>query len=101
MTIETIRTELQISEAVIDNASINYAIAKIEIEDINLVCAEVLRMVLRKHRGLVRRTVGKYSEVIDPKEIRKEINNYMHKAASAVMDDNFEYPDSVFTKELP
>jgi hypothetical protein len=98
MTIEDIRSEIQITSEVIADSAINYAIGKIDNDDINLVCAEVLRMVLRKHQGLVERRIGKYWEVINPKNIQVAINNYMNKAAASVFDDNFEYDDAFFTR---
>ena len=100
MTIEDIRFEIQLTDAVISDEAINYAISKLEAEDdINLVCAEVLRMVLRKHQGLVERRIGKYWEVINPIHIQQRINGFMNKAAASVIDDNPEYEDSYFTRD--
>ena len=97
--IETIRHEIQITDAVISDESVNYVIAKLDTDDLNLVCAEVLRMVLRKHQGLVERRIGKYWEVINPLNIRKQINNYMNKAASSIFDDEPDEIDSFFERD--
>ena len=98
--IEQIRHELQISEYVISDASVNYALSKFdEDDDVNLIFAEVLRMVLRKHGGLAVRRIGKYYEEIDPKAIRKLINDYTQKAATSVFDDGFEHPDAWFERD--
>jgi len=100
MTLEDIRSELQITSAVISDDDVNYVISKLEdSDDDNLIYAEVLRLVLRKHQGLVERRIGKYWEVIDPVHIRKQINNYMNKAASSVFDDQPDDIDSWFTRE--
>ena len=94
-----VRHELQISSAVISDESVKYAINKVITDDLDLICAEVLRMVLRKHRGLVVRQVGKYREEIDPRLLRKQINEYMHKAASSTFGDGHEHPDAWFTRD--
>jgi len=100
MNLEDIRSELQLTSEVISDADVNYVISKLESDsDNNLICAEVLRLVLRKHKGLVERRIGKYWEVIDPMHIKKEINKYMNKAASSVFDDEIAHPDAIFTRE--
>ena len=64
MNLEDIRSELQLTSEVISDADVNYVISKLESDsDNNLICAEVLRLVLRKHKGLVERRIGKYWEV--------------------------------------
>jgi hypothetical protein len=98
--LDAVRIELQLSKSVISDDSVEYVINKLsEYDDINLVCAEVLRMVLRKHRGLAVRRIGKYYEEINPVEIRRLINEYMGKAATVAWDDGFIDPDAWFTRE--
>lgn len=100
MDVTTVRSELQITSAVLSDNAVLHAIEKFDdADDDNLIYAEVLRMVLRKHQGIVERRIGKYSEVISPKEIRRQINNYMHRAASTALDDGFEHPDSFFDRK--
>jgi len=99
MIAEDVRAELQLSTYILPDSAINYALGKFSsADDPNLVYAEVLRMVLRKHRGVVRRRIGKFEETIDPQEIRREINRYMAKAASYIADDNFSYGDAFFDR---
>jgi hypothetical protein len=97
--IDDVRIELQLSAAVLDDDSIDYVIDKLsDMDDINLVCAECLRMLLRKHRGLSERRIGKYNEIFSPTEIRSQINEYMGKSANA-WDDGFVHPDAIFTRK--
>lgn len=98
--VSSVRTELQLSTAIISDADIEYVIDKLSAnDDINLVCAEVLRMSLRKHRGLAERRIGKYMEIFKPEEIRSQINNYMARAATGSFGDDHEHPDAWFTRE--
>lgn len=94
--IEDVRSELQLPEAVISDIDIQYAITKVGKNDMNLVCAEVLSMFLRKNRGRVKLKLKNYEEWIDPKEVRKDIRVYLARSQNAKFDDNFTYPDSVF-----
>ncbi len=97
--IDYVRIELQLSASVLSDESIEYAIDKLsDMDDINLVCAECLRMLLRKHRGLSERRIGKYNEIFNPSEIRNQINEFMNKSAGGAWDDNFEHPDPFFTR---
>lgn len=93
-TIDTVRTELQLPASVISDADITYVENKIGTDDLNLICAEVLRMVVRRYRGKIRTRVGKYEEVIDCATLRQEIQNYMNRSSATQMDDGFEYPPS-------
>lgn len=93
-TISTVRTELQLPASVISDADITYVENKIGTGDINLICAEVLRMVVRRYRGKIRTRIGKYEEVIDCATLRQEIQNYMMRSSATQIDDGFEYPDS-------
>jgi hypothetical protein len=100
VSVSNVRTELQLSANVISDADIEYVINKLlASDDINLVCADVLRMTLRKHRGLAERRIGKYNEVFSPLEIRKQINEFIAKAASGSFDDGFEHPEAWFTRD--
>jgi len=100
MNLESVRAELQITSQVISDDDVNYVIGKLEdCDDDNLIFAEVLRLVLRKHQGLVERKIGKYWERIDPKNIKKQINYYMNAASSSVFDDQPDNIDSFFTRE--
>jgi hypothetical protein len=100
VSVANVRTELQLSANVISDADVEYVINKLlASDDINLVCAEVLRMTLRKHRGLSERRIGKYNEVFSPTEIRNQINVFMGKAASGSFDDGFVHPDPYFTRK--
>ena len=93
-----VRAELQFTEEVVSDDAIDYVINKVD-DDLNLVCAEILRLLLRRHRGVVRRSIGKFSEVVDPMELRSQINMYMNRAATTVFDDGEEFPDAMFTRE--
>jgi hypothetical protein len=98
--LEHVRIELQLSAAVLSDDSIQYVIDKLsDMDDLNLVCAECLRMLLRKHRGISERRIGKYNEVFNPTEIRSQINEYMNKSASGIFDDGFIDPPPFFTRE--
>jgi len=93
--IDSVRTELQLPASVIPDASITYVENKIGTGDLNLICAEVLRMVCRKYRGKIRVRIGKFEEVIDTSYLKQEINNYMMRSTATQLDDGFEYPDSL------
>ena len=98
--IDDVRIELQLSTSILNDESIDYVIDKLsDYDDINLVCAECLRMLLRKHRGISERRIGKYNEVFSPTEVRKQINEFMGKASSSVLGDGFEHPDAWFTRD--
>ena len=100
--IDDVRLELQLPESVISNDSINYAINKIEQDNINFVCAEVLRMVKRKYAGTYRLTIGKYEEWRDFSALNRDINDYMQKGLAAngsLVDDGFSYPDPRFSED--
>lgn len=94
--ISDVRTELQLPSSIIDDTGVQYAIDKIAEDDINLVCAEVLRMVKRKFRGMTRLTVGKYEEWRDLSQLQKDIDSYVRRSTSSVVDDGFSYPDPRF-----
>jgi len=96
--IESVRSELQLPESVITDEDVQYAIDKIELDDINLVCAEVLVMFLRGNRGKIKFKLKNYEEWFAPKEVRLQIRAYQARSANAVFDDGIEYPDSVFTE---
>lgn len=91
-----VRSELQLPEQVISEADILYAIRKVELVDINLVCAEVLRMFLRRNQGRVKFKLKNYEEWVNPMDIRIMITDYMNKSTNSVFDDGIEYPDSKF-----
>jgi len=95
-----IRSELQLPASVISDTDIHYAINKVGVVDINLVCAEVLRMVLRKYRGKIRYKIGRYEEWIDPKSIRQEICNYVAKSSNLAVDDVFVTEDAKFNGDI-
>jgi hypothetical protein len=98
--IDDVRIELQLSAEVLSDESIDYAIDKLsDMDDINLVCAECLRMLLRKHRGLTERRIGKYNEIFSPTEIRNQINEFMGNSATGSWDDGFQHPDPFFTRK--
>jgi len=94
-TITTVRTELQLPASVISDADITYVENKIGTGDLNLICAEVLRMVVRRYRGKIRTRIGKYEEWLDPSSLKQEIQNYMMRSSATQVDDGFEYPESV------
>jgi len=93
-TITSVRSELQLPASVISDADIAYVENKIGTGDLNLICAEVLRMVVRRYRGKIRVRIGKYEEVIDCATIRQEIQNYMMRSTATQIDDGFEYPET-------
>lgn len=94
VTIENVRHELQLPAEVISDASVQYAIEKCA-DDLNLVCAEVLRMVLRRYRGRTKLMLKNYTEIIDPAQLHKQIASYVGKAAGS-FGDSFIRPDSRF-----
>lgn len=94
--VSDVRTELQLPSSIIDDTGVQYVIDKIDEEDINLVCAEVLRMIKRKYRGLTRLTIGKYEEWRDLSQLQRDIDNYVRRSAASVVDDGFSYPDPRF-----
>jgi hypothetical protein len=98
-TIDTVRLELQLPPSVISDESILYVESKIGM-DINLICAEVLRMVVRKFRGKIRYKIGKYEETIDVNSLRKEIQNYMMRSTSTQLDDGFIYPSGLTLTDI-
>ena len=95
VTVADIRTELQLPSSLIPDTSIAYVIEKVG-DDLNLCCAEVLRMVVRRYRGKIRMKIGKYEEWIDTNSLRVEIQNYMARSSAMTMDDGFEYQDASF-----
>lgn len=97
--IADVRTELQLTADVIDDTSIQYAIDKVVVEDINLVSAQVLRMVLSKYRGRVKLKIGKFEEWIEPNELRALIKSYVAKGAGVTVGDGFEHPEAYFTRD--
>jgi hypothetical protein len=98
VTVENIRHELQLPAEVISDSSVQYAIGKCA-DDLNLVCAEVLRMVLRRYRGRTKLMLKNYTEVIDLRDIRKQIAGYVSQSASATFDDGTLPSDPIFTME--
>lgn len=94
--VSSVRSELQIPTGVISDSDITYAITKVSSTDLNLVCAEVLRMVLRKYRGRKSLTIGKFSETYNLVGLRGEIHNYMAKSTSLETDDGVAFTDSRF-----
>lgn len=93
--ISSVRSELQLPSAIISDDDINYVIMKVG-ADINLVCAEVLRLFVRKNRGRRRFRIGKYEEEINYKVINSQIAYYMSKSSASSFDDGAEIPDSRF-----
>jgi hypothetical protein len=102
VTIGNVRLETQISSAILSDEAVQYAIDKISDDNINLVCAEVLRMVKRKYAGVTRLTIGKYEEWRDLSNLQNEINFYTNKGVTksgSVIDDGFTYPDPRFSED--
>jgi len=98
VTIQDVRTELQLPTSSISDSDIQYVIDKIEVDDIYLICADVLRLVKRKYNGRVRLTIGRYEEWIDLKDIQRDIDKFMAKSTTATsyVSDGFEYPEARF-----
>lgn len=97
--IQDVRSELQLPESVITDEDVQYAIDKIDMNDINLVCAEVLTMFLRGNRGKIKFKLKNYEEWFEPSEIRMQIRNYQARSTNATFDDGIEYPDTAFPEE--
>lgn len=89
-----VRSELQVPVSVISDADINYAIQKIGLEDIHLICAEVLRMVMVKLRGRVRYKIGSYTEWTDITNLRSEIRRYLESSPNV----STEFPQEMFIR---
>jgi hypothetical protein len=99
-TVSDVRLELQLPASAISDDAITYVISKVTSGDLNLVCAEVLRLVLRKYRGRFYIWVGKTREQVNPGEIRALIREYVARAATAGhADDGIADPPPFFTRE--
>ena len=95
--IADVRSELQLPSDVISDTDVRYVISKLdEGADVYAVCAEVLRLFLRKNRGRTQFRIGKYSEEFDAAALRKEIALLRGRSANSVFDDGIEYPESMF-----
>ena len=95
--INDVRTELQIPDQVLDDDSIASILVKVGNTDLNLVCAECLRFVLRKYRGRVSYRIGNFSERIDSADLRRQVQVYMRRSSATVTEatiakDTEEYP---------
>ncbi len=100
-TIKEVRSELQIDAGVLSDADVQYAIDKITNGDLNLVCAQVLRMVLGKYRGRVKLKIGKFEEVVDPTSLKALISFYTANSTTGGVDDGYDFEDAYFTRDNP
>lgn len=98
-TVSDVRSELLLPDTVISDADIEYSIAKIGVDNIYLICAEVLRQVKRKYRGRVVMRVGQYSEKIDAKWLNSLIADYMAKAPTSYDDGNLDDGEELFAEK--
>lgn len=99
ITIKAVRHELQVDASILDDAAIQYAIDKLASADLNLVCAQVLSMLLSKNRGRTKLKIGKYEEWVDVKSIASLMRSYKANSSSGGIDDGFTHPDPYFTRD--
>jgi hypothetical protein len=104
--VSDVRSELQLPTSVISDSDIQYAITLIALNDINLVCAKVLGMVIAKYRGRIRYKIGSYTEWVDVKALRALMRSYIEKSPNLSISDLFDAdddeddnPDAFFTRE--
>jgi len=97
VTVADVRLELQSPTQVLADADIASILVKVGNTDLNLVCAECLRFILRKYRGRVRYRIGKYNETVDHRELRKQIQLYMSRSSATDIEptvaDNTDDPN--------
>ena len=101
--VSDVRSELQMPKQVISDDDVQYAIDKVELDDVNLVCAQVLRMLKAKYRGRIRYRIGKYTESIDVKTIDTLIRTYMTKSPVTEISGGVaaDETDFLFDKDTP
>jgi len=99
--VSDVRSELQLPIGQITDADIAYAIDRVELDDINLVCAHVLRMLKNKYRGRIRYRIGRYVETISTAEVDKMIRMYMTKSTLTKVDGGVDVTDtdSIFDED--
>lgn len=100
MDVSDVRSELQLSADLITDSDILYAMSIVGVDDIYLVCAKVLRMVLMKNRGRVRYKIGNYTEWVDYKNLRAMLRSYVEKSSNLdVSEFSDDEIDPAFTRE--
>ncbi len=86
LNVADIRSELNLPVQVLADDSISSILIKVSTTDLNLVCAECLRFVLRSYRGRVRYKIGSFSETLDSNDLRSQINVYMHRTTATEVE---------------
>ena len=101
--VSDVRSELQMPTNVISDDDVQYAIDKVALDDVNLVCAQVIRMLKSKFRGRVTYRIGKYTETIKAMELDKLIRNYMTKSSETQVQGGTDPADvdSLFDVDTP
>ncbi len=97
--IDDTRLELQLDTTDFSDESIQYAIDQVGSDNLYLVCAYVLQMLLNKNRSRRQLTIGSFNESVDVKDLRKRIRTY--RSLGAGSDDGtytaIEDSDHIFT----
>ena len=96
--VSSIRSELQIPVALVTDEDIYYAINKVSNGDFNLICAQVLQMILNKNRGRKKVKIGNVSEEFDLQDIRDRVKFYRTRSARFSFDDGVAHPEPYFTR---
>ena len=97
--ISDVKSELQLYDGFISDSDITYVITKSPVDDLNLVCAGVLQLVLRKFRGRKSLRIGKFAEVYDYKELRSMIQSYRNKSVNYNPGNEIDFSDDIFTRD--